>query len=65
MYASTVAAALVSATVSAHGNRGGAYSGAVKTFDFDDEPLRMTFATLLSLSWMCALSGRYTFVGQP
>jgi hypothetical protein len=64
MYASTVSAALVSATVSAHGNQGWAI-GAVKTIDFDDEPFRMTFGSLMSLSWMCALSGRYTFVGQP
>ena len=63
MYASTVSAALVSATVSAHGHRFSHHL--VKTFDFDDEPFHMTFGSLMSLSWMCALSGRYTFVGQP
>ena len=64
MYASTVSAALTSASVSHHGHRV-VNEKSVVTFAFDDEEFKMTKRTLSSLSWMGAISGRYTFLGAP
>ena len=63
LYASAVSSALVSRVVELHG---------VQTSDcskvgvnYDDEDLTLTSSNMTSLSWMCALCGRYTFLGSP
>ena len=62
MYASAVSAALVSRTVDTHGSRS---SGATAYFSFEGEEFALTHRSRSSLSWMCALSGRNTFLGSP
>ena len=62
MYASAVSAALVSRTLDAHGVT---TAGGKATFTFEEEPFVLTSASRATLSWMAALSGRYTYLGSP
>ena len=62
MYASAVSAALVSRTVDTHGILS---AGAKASYTLDGEEFELTANSRASLSWMCALSGRYTFLGSP
>ena len=63
MYASAVSSALVSRVIDWHGVP--TNGGPTFCVDYDEEEFTLTSSSLASLSWMCALSGRYTYLGTP
>ena len=64
LYASAVSSALVSLVVELHGVQSSERCPKV-CVNYDDEDLTLTWSNMTSLSWMCALCGRYTFLGSP
>ena len=63
MYASATSAALACRTVELHGVQ--LRRTKKLSFEFDGEEFNLQVGDVTSLSWMGALSGRYTFLGTP